>query len=139
MEIKFSFINSLNKYFLVNLIKTAFCEYWTSIKIKIMTYVSKEYQSKTKMVQEQWLQLKMQLLLGYNLKIVIQWGENWLVVVVVVVVVVVGGGNTNLVGGVYWGEIFLGRGRRGWNEQIFSWGDSPPSPSRENPVKCSHI
>ena len=50
-----------------------------------------------------------------------------------------GGGNTNLVGGVYWGEIFLGRGRRGWNEQIFSWGDSPPSPSRENPVKCSHI
>ena len=57
-----------------------------------MTYVSKEYQSKTKMVQEQWLQLKMQLLLGYNLKIVIQWGENWLVVVVVVVMVVVGGG-----------------------------------------------
>ena len=36
-------------------LKTAFCEYWTSIcKIK------------TKMVQEQWLQLKMTLLLGYN-------------------------------------------------------------------------
>ena len=32
--------------------------------------MSKEYEIKTKMVQEQWLQLKM-FLLGYNLKIVI--------------------------------------------------------------------
>ena len=33
--------------------------------------VSKEYKIKTKMVQEQWLQLKMMFLLGFNLKIVI--------------------------------------------------------------------
>ena len=33
-------------------LKKAFCEYWTSIKIKIkMTYLSKEYQVKTKMEQ----------------------------------------------------------------------------------------
>ena len=52
--------------------KTAFCECWTSIKIKInMTCVSKEYESKTIIVHEQWLQLKMLFLLGYNLKIVI--------------------------------------------------------------------
>ena len=52
-------------------LKTAFCEDWTSIKIKIsMTCVSKEYEIKTKMVQEQWLPLQM-LLLSYNLKIVI--------------------------------------------------------------------
>ena len=49
-------------------LKTAFCEYWTSIKIKIN--MSKEYEIK-KMEQEQWLQLKMLLLLGYNLKTVI--------------------------------------------------------------------
>ena len=35
-----------------------------------MTYVSKEYEIKTKMEQEQWLKLKMLFLLGYNLKIV---------------------------------------------------------------------
>ena len=41
-------------------LKTAFSECWTSIKIKInMTCVSKEYEIKTKMEQEQWLQLKM--------------------------------------------------------------------------------
>ena len=40
--------------------KTAFCEHWTSIKIKInITCVSKEYEIKTKMEQEQCLQLKM--------------------------------------------------------------------------------
>ena len=50
-------------------LKTAFCEYWTSDKIKIsVTSVSKEYEVKAKMVQEQWLQLKMTFLLGYNLK-----------------------------------------------------------------------
>ena len=53
-------------------LKPAFCEYWASIKIKInMTCVSKEYEIKTKMDQEQWLQLKMLFLLGYNLKIVV--------------------------------------------------------------------
>ena len=35
-----------------------------------MTYVSKEYEIKTKMTQEQWLQLKVLFLLGYNLEIV---------------------------------------------------------------------
>ena len=53
-------------------LKIALSEYWTSIKIKInMTCVSKEYEIKTKMEQEQWLQLKMLFLLGYNLKIVV--------------------------------------------------------------------
>ena len=32
---------------------------------------NKEYEIRTKMEQEQWLLLKMQFLLGYNLKIVI--------------------------------------------------------------------
>ena len=36
-----------------------------------MTCVYKEYGVKTKMAEEQWLQLKMKLLLGYNMKIVI--------------------------------------------------------------------
>ena len=55
-----------------SVLKTAFCEYWTSSKIKIsMTCVSKEYEIKTKMVHEQWPQLKMKFLLGYNLEIVI--------------------------------------------------------------------
>ena len=37
----------------------AFCEYWTSIKIKIsMTCAYKEYEIETKMVQERWIQLK---------------------------------------------------------------------------------
>ena len=50
------------------MLKTAFYEYWTSIKIKFsMTYVSKEYEIKRKLAQEQWLQLKMTFLLGYNL------------------------------------------------------------------------
>ena len=48
-------------------LKTAFYEYQTSIKIKInMTEVSKEYEIKTKMKLEQWLQLKMLFLLGYS-------------------------------------------------------------------------
>ena len=33
-----------------------------------MTCVSKEYEIKTKMEQEQWLQLKMLFLLGYDLQ-----------------------------------------------------------------------
>ena len=52
-------------------VKTAFCEYWTLIKIKItMIYVYEEYEIKTKMVQEHWLQLRMKFLLGYNMKFV---------------------------------------------------------------------
>ena len=50
-------------------LKTAFCKYWTSTEIKIsVTFVSKECKTKTKMIQKQWLQLKMTFLLGYNLK-----------------------------------------------------------------------
>ena len=42
------------------------------IKIKIsMTCVCKEYEGKIKLVQGQWLQLKMKFLLGYSVKIVI--------------------------------------------------------------------
>ena len=53
-------------------LKTAFCEYWTKIKIKIsITSVYKDYEIKTKLVQEEWLQLKMKFLLGYNMKIII--------------------------------------------------------------------
>ena len=37
--------------------------------------MSKDCEIKTKMGQEQWLKLKMLFLLGYNLKIVIQWGR----------------------------------------------------------------
>ena len=36
-----------------------------------MTCVSKEYEIKTKMEQQQWLQLKMLFLLGCNMKIVV--------------------------------------------------------------------
>ena len=36
-----------------------------------MTCVYKEYEGKIKVVQEQWLQLKMKYLLGYNMKTVI--------------------------------------------------------------------
>ena len=58
-------------------LKTTFIKYWTSIKIKNnMTCVYKEYEGKTKMVEEQWLQLKMKFLLGYNMKIAIYWGGN---------------------------------------------------------------
>ena len=52
--------------------KATFCEHWTPIKIKIsMTYVYKEYEVKIKMIQEQWLQLKITFLLDYSMKIVI--------------------------------------------------------------------
>ena len=36
-----------------------------------MTYISKEYEIKTKMEQEQWLLLKILFLLSYTLKIVV--------------------------------------------------------------------
>ena len=39
-----------------------------------MTFVYKEYKVKIKMVQEQWLQLKMKFLLDFNMKIIIEWG-----------------------------------------------------------------
>ena len=34
-----------------------------------MTCIYKEYEIKTKMMQKQWLQLKMEFLGGYNMKI----------------------------------------------------------------------
>ena len=43
-----------------------------------MTCVYKENEDKIKMVEEEWLQLKMQVLLDlldYNMKIVIWWGK----------------------------------------------------------------
>ena len=40
-----------------------------------MTCVSKEYGIKRKTVHEQWLQVNMLFILGYNLKIV-SWGEE---------------------------------------------------------------
>ena len=36
-----------------------------------MTCEHKEYEGKTKMVQEQWLQLKKKFLFDYNMKIII--------------------------------------------------------------------
>ena len=38
-----------------------------------MTCVNEEYEVEIKMVHEQWLQLKMKFLLGYNMKIAIWW------------------------------------------------------------------
>ena len=46
-------------------LSTTFCKYWTLIKIKIsMACVYQEYGGKIKMVQKQWLQLKIKILLG---------------------------------------------------------------------------
>ena len=74
-------------------LKTTFCTYWTSIKIKVsMTCEYKEYEVKIQIVPEQWLQLKMKFLLGYNMKIVTWWeGTNFWC------------GGKNLMGEVYWG------------------------------------
>ena len=50
-------------------LKPILFKYWTSIKIKVsMTYVNKDYKVKIKMIQEQWLQLKMSILRSYNMK-----------------------------------------------------------------------
>ena len=76
-----------------------------------MNCVPKEYDIKTKMVQEQWLQLKMMFLLGYNLV----------------------GRESNFWGKVYW----EGRGifQVGENDWIFDWWeggvpDHSPLPSQ---------
>ena len=77
--------------------------------------MSKEYEIKTKIEQEQWLLLKMLFLLGYNLQIYLM-GGNWLLV----------GGDFS-----WWGR----------DEQIFRWcwEDSPPSPSKGNPDLHSRL
>ena len=53
-----------------------------------MSCIYKEYEGKPKIVQEQWLQLKMKFLLVYNMRIVISWEKNLEV-------------------GVYWEGLFL--------------------------------
>ena len=50
--------------------KKSFWKYWTS------TRVYKEYAVTMKMVQEQWLQLKMKFLLVYYMKNFIKWEGN---------------------------------------------------------------
>ena len=91
--------------------KNSFLRILNINKIKFsMTCLSKEYEIKTKLEQEQWLQLKLTFLLVYNLKIVIQWGE-----------LTFGGGE------VYWGERRQSFSRWGGNEQIFSWWLGLPS------------
>ena len=66
-----------NLFKLFSKLKAAFCEYWTSIKIKIsMTCVYKEYEIRTKMVQKQWLQLKMKFWGGVLIwKLLFSWEE----------------------------------------------------------------
>ena len=50
--------------------KTTFSIYLTSIKTKISTnFEYKDYEDKIKMVQEQWLPLKIKFLFGHYLKI----------------------------------------------------------------------
>ena len=62
-----------------------------------MTCVSKEYEIKTEMQQEERIPLKMLFLLGYNLKLVAYWwGEGWGVRGVVVGIKI------------WWGESSLG-------------------------------
>ena len=94
-----------------------------NIKIKInMTWVSKEYETKTKMEQGQWLQLKSCFYWVITWKLLLSGGG--------------GRGNKNLVrGGVFYGKTFLGG--QGGGEQIFDWwrgGLSPIPPSRKSPV-----
>ena len=79
-------------------LKTTFCEYWTLIKIKTsMTCEYKDYECKTKMVQEQWLQLKKKFLLDYENCHLVGWEEGW----------TFGGENKNLVEGSLLGVLFL--------------------------------
>ena len=100
-------------------LKTTFYKYWTTwIKIKVtMTCVYKEHKVKTKMVKEQWLQLK--------------WSFYWAIFTGFFIGLLFSGGNWALVGGSQLGVDFS----RWGNEQIFSWQGrgTPPSPSRENP------
>ena len=99
-----------------SMLKTAFCEYWTSINIKTsMTCVLKEYEIKTKMVQ-----LKITFLLGYNLSIFISW---------------VGGGGLTFGG---WEDFYS------WGKMSEFLAETPPppaspaSPSREKPTLVTY-
>ena len=95
-------------------LKTAFCEYWTSIKTKFsMICVSKEFEIKTKMVLEQWLQLERSFLFFCWVEFTFGFWRR---------------GNKNLVG------------RRPEMKKLLAckgWRDSPPPPypaSRKNPI-----
>ena len=94
--------------------------YILNIKIS-MTCVFKENEVNMKMVQEQWLQLKIKFLLGYNMKIAIYWGEinlRWM--------------GIKIWGrGVYWVALF----QVGRMSKFLASEGTTPSPSRENPVQ----
>ena len=49
-------------------------EHWLTLKVS-MTCAYDKYEDEIKMVQEQWPQLKIDFLLGYNIKINIKRGE----------------------------------------------------------------
>ena len=114
-----------------SMLKTAFHECWTSIKIKInMTCVLKEYKIKTKMEQEQWLQLKccFYWVITFNYKYIINITINNCCLV--------GGGELNSCGGestrVLGGFFQVG----GWaNFRLVGGAISPipPSPQYRNP------
>ena len=87
-------------------LKAAFFEYWTSIKIKIsMLCISKDHEIKTKMVQEQWLQIKMTFIFFYWVELIFS-GEQIKV---------------------WWG----GAGMR---KILARWGAPPFPPVGENPI-----
>ena len=101
-----------------SMLKTAFHECWTSIKIKInMTCVLREYKIKTKMEQGQWLQLKccFYWVITFNYKYIINITINNCCLV--------GGGELTSGGGESTRGIFLGAGG---NKFSASWRDSSP-------------
>ena len=75
--------------------------------------MSKEYEIKTKMEQEQLLQLKMLFLLGY-------WVITWKLLF--------------RAGGMTFGGEGVGGGGREWAIFQLVWWDFPPSSSQENPA-----
>ena len=75
--------------------------------------MSKEYEIKTKMEQEQLLQLKMLFLLGY-------WVITWKLLF--------------RAGGMTFGGEGVGRGGGEWAIFQLVWWDFPPSSSKENPA-----
>ena len=115
-------------------LKTRFFKYWISIKIKIsLTCMYKDYKFEIKMVQEQWLQLKMKSFWRSDMKIDISTGD--------------GGsrGGTNLWWGVikiWFGEtttegfFLVGRWTKFWVMRVSHFqllGAWDSSPSRGNP------
>ena len=62
-------------------LKATFCKYWTLTKIKIMmTCVHKKYEVKIQILQKQWLQLKMKIVITWTLLfsegINLRWEES---------------------------------------------------------------